>query len=163
MSRTTPATRRSAVPSGAPTELLPCSRIDLQPSPRAAILAGGWLFLVCAAVLASVALPLLARIGICVAIATPAVAAVRSVVLLLGARAVRGLQWSGGWTACLGPDRVWTPVTLRAGSFRIGDAFLLLWVESCHGKHQVFIDAGRQDPGAIRRLCRELIASNPKV
>ena len=66
---------------------------------RAAALAGGWLLLVCAVVIASVALPLLARIGICLAIATPALAAIRTSLLLRGARAVRGLQWSGGWTA----------------------------------------------------------------
>ncbi len=130
---------------------------------RAAALAGGWLLLVCAVVIASVALPLLARIGICLAIATPAQAAIRTSLLLRGARAVRGLQWSGGWTACVGPDGIRTPVTLRPGSFRVGRTFLLLWLESCDGIHGVFIDVGRQDPRAIRRLCRQLIPSNPKV
>jgi hypothetical protein len=164
MSPKIPGTRHSVAPSGAPTELPPsCSRIDLQPSVRAATLAGGWLLLICAFVLVSVALPLLARIGICLAIATPVLAAVRTCVLLRGDRGVRGLQWSGGWQACVGPDRIQTPVTLRVGSFRVGRAFLLLWLESCDGIHGVFIDVGRQDPRAIRRLCRELIASKPKV
>ncbi len=164
MSPTIPATRHSVAPSGAPSDLPPsCSRIELQPSVRAAAVAGGWLLLICAAVLASVALPLLMRIGICLAIATPVVAAVRTSVLLRGERAVRGLQWSGRWHACVGPDRIRTPVTLRPGSFRVGRAFLLLWLESRDGIHALFIDVGRQDPPAIRRLCRELIASKPKV
>jgi hypothetical protein len=155
MSRKIPATRRSVTPS--------CSRIDIQPSVRAATLVGGWLFVVCVVVLASVALPLPARIGICLGIATPALAALRTSVLLRGGLAVQGLQWSGGWQACIGPDRIQTPVTLRAGSFRVGRAFLLLWLESCDGIHGVFIDVGRQDPRAIRSLCRQLIPSNPKV
>ena len=74
MSRTIPATRHSVA--------LSCSRIDIQPSVRAATLAGGWLLVVCAVVLVAVALPLLARIAICLAIATPALAAVRTGVLL---------------------------------------------------------------------------------
>ncbi len=130
---------------------------------RAATVAGGWLLLICAVVLASVALPLPARIGICLAIATPVLAAVRTSVLLRGDCAVRALQWSGGWEACVGPDRIHTPVTLRVGSFRVGRAFLLLWLESCDGIHGVFIDMGRQDPRAIRSLCRQLIPSKPKV
>jgi hypothetical protein len=130
---------------------------------RAATLAGGWLLLICGVVLASVALPLLARIWICLAIAMPVLAAVRTSVLLRGDRAVRGLAWSGVWQACMGPDRIQTPVTLRVGSFRVGRAFLLLWLESRDGIHALFIDTGKQEPRAIRRLCRELIASKPKV
>jgi hypothetical protein len=130
---------------------------------RAATVAGGWLLLICAVVLASVALPLPARIAICLAIATPVLAAVRTSVLLRGDCAVRALQWSSGWEACVGPDRIQTPVTLRVGSFRVGRAFLLLWLESCDGIHGVFIDMGRQDPRAIRSLCRQLIPSKPKV
>jgi|SRR5688572_934155 len=164
MSPKIPGMRHSVAPSGEPTELPPsCSRIDFQPSLRAATVAGGWLLLVCAVVLVSVALPLLARIGICFAIATPLLAAVRTSVLLRGDCAVRGLQWSGGWQAFVGPDRIQTPVTLRVGSFRVGRAFLLLWLESCDGIHALFIDVGRQDPPAMSRLCRQLIASKPKV
>ena len=155
MSPTIPGTRHSVA--------LSCCRIDIQPSVRAAALACGWLLLICAVVLASVALPLLARIGICLAIATPALAAIRTSVLLRGNGAVRGLQWSGGWQACVGPDLIRTPVTLRAGSFRVGRAFLLLWLESRDGIHALFIDAGRQEPRAMRCLCRQLIASKPKV
>jgi hypothetical protein len=174
MSPKIPGTRHCVAPSGAPIELQPsgaptrlppsCSRIDLQPSVRAATVAGAWLLLICAVVLASVASPLLARIGICLSMATPLLAAVRTSVLLRGDCAVRGLQWSGGaWQACVGPDRIQTPVTLRVGSFRVGRAFLLLWLESRDGIHALFIDVGRQEPRAMRRLCRQLIASKPKV
>ncbi len=164
MSPTIPGTRHSVAPSGAAAEVPPsCRRIDIQPSLRAATLAGSWLLVVCGVVLVAVALPLLARIAICIAIATPALAAVRTGVLLRGASGVHGLQWMDGWQARIGPDRIPTPVTLRPGSFRVGRAFLLLWLESCDGIHGVFIDMGRQEPRAIRSLCRQLIPSKPKV
>ncbi|HEX6395869.1 MAG TPA: hypothetical protein VFZ95_00460, partial [Steroidobacteraceae bacterium] len=86
------------------------------------------------------ALPLPARVGLCIAIATPAVAAIRGCILLVGSRAVRALDWSTGWRARIGPDASETCVTLHVGSFRVGRAFLLLWLRSCDGIHGVFID-----------------------
>ena len=148
MFRTIPGTRPSAAP---------CStRIDLTPSVRAATLAGAWLVLVCGVLLGAVALPLPARIGLCVAIATPGLAAIRRCLLLRGARAVHSLDWGRGWHAGIGPGGTETPVTLLAGSFRVGRAFLLLWLRSRDGIHAVYIDAGRQEPRAFRRLCRQL-------
>lgn len=115
-----------------------------------------WLVVVCGVVICAVALPLPARIGLCIALATPALTAIRRCLLLKGRRAVRSLDWSAGWRAGLGPGGNETAVTLRAGSFRVGRAFLLLWLRSRDGIHGVFIDAGRQDPRAFRRLCRRL-------
>lgn len=148
MSRTIPATRPCVAPC--------CSRIDLVPSVRAAALASTWLCLACAVLILAVALPLPARIGLCIAIATPGMAAIRGCLLLKGRRAVRTLDWSAGWRAGIGPGRTETPVTLRTGSFRVGRAFLLLWLQSRDGIHGVFIDGGRQEPQAFRRLCRQL-------
>jgi hypothetical protein len=173
MSPTIPGMRRSVAPSGAPSERPPsgapaesprsCCQIDLQPSARAAWLLGGWLIVACAAIVGAVDLPLPARIGVCVVIATAGWAAIGECVLLRGLSAVRGLRWSGGWVAGIGPDRIQTPVTLRSGSIRVGRAFLLLWLRSRDGIHGVIIDMGRQDPRAIRRLCRQLLPSIPKV
>ena len=166
MSRTIPGMRHSVAPSGAPNEQLPpgalikepssATRIELVPSRRASALAGGWLALVCGVVTATVALPLPVRVGLCIAIATPALVAIRGCMLLVGRRAVRTLDWSAGWRARIGPGTTETSVTLQVGSFRVGRAFLLLWLRSCDGIHGVFIDAGRQDPAAFRRLCRQL-------
>jgi hypothetical protein len=103
-----------------------------------------------------VALPLPARIGLCIAIATPAMVAIRRCLLLKGPRAVHALEWRGGFRAWVGPGRIETPVTLRAGSFRVGRAFLLLWLQGRDGIHGVFIDTARQEPRAFRRLCRQL-------
>jgi len=124
---------------------------------RAALLAGGWLAAVCLVILAEVALPLPARIGICVAIATPTLTAIRGCLLLRGRSAAAVLSWSNlGWFASFGSDRTERPVTLRGGSFRLGGVVLVLWLQACDGIHAVCIDAGRQDSGAIRRLCRRL-------
>jgi len=148
MSRPIPGTRPCAAPC--------CSRIDLVPSVRAAALAAAWLCLVCAVLIFAVALPLPARIGLCLAIATPGMAAIRRCLLLKGRRAVHTLDWGAGWRARIGRGPTETPVTLRTGSFRVGQAFLLLWLQSRDGIHGVFIDGGRQDPRAFRRLCRQL-------
>ena len=127
------------------------------PSLRGALLAGGWLSLVCLVILAEVALPLPARIGICVAIATPAIAAIRGSILLKGRRAASSLSWTAqGWSLGLGPEGTETPVTICRGSFRLGSVVLVLWLEACDGIHALCIDAGRQDSGAFRRLCRRL-------
>jgi len=108
-------------------------------------------------VLAAVALPLPARVGICVAIATPALAAIRSSLLLRGRSAVARLEWSSqGWRAGFGRGQTEMPVTIRSGSFRLGCVVMVLWLEACDGIHAVCIDADRQDPGEFRRLCRQL-------
>jgi hypothetical protein len=152
-----PGMRPCAAPSGAQIEQRSSStRIDLVPSLRAATLAAIWLFVVCGALVGTVALPLLARIGLCIAIATPGLAAIRGCVLLKGRKAVHTLDWSRGWRVGIGSGGTETPVTLRTGSFRVGRAFLLLWVQSRDGIHAVLIDGGRQEPIAFRRLCRQL-------
>lgn len=151
MSPPIPGTKPSIAPCGARIE-----RIELRPSRRAATVVVGWLILVCGVVIGAVALPLPARIALCITIATPAVAAIRRCILLAGPGAVRTLDWSAGWRARIGPGTTETCVTLHLGSFRVGRAFLLLWLRSCDGIHGIFIDAGRQDPVAFRRLCRQL-------
>jgi len=123
---------------------------------RAAVLAASWLCLVCGVLIVAVALPLPARIGLCFAIATSGLVAIRRCLLLRGSRAVHTLDWSAGWRAGIGPRRTETPVTLRTGSFRVGRVFLLLWLQSRDGIHGVFIDAGKQETRAFRRLCRQL-------
>jgi hypothetical protein len=114
------------------------------------------LFLICLVLLVAVALPLPARIGLCVAIATPGLMAIRGGFLLKGRKAVHSLDWSGDWRAGIGCSPTETPVTLRGGSFRVGRAFLLLWLQSRDGIHGVLIDGGRQEARAFRRLCRRL-------
>jgi len=127
------------------------------PSPHAALLASGWLGTACLVILAAVALPLPARIGLCVVIATPALAAIRASLLLRGAGAVAGLRWTAeGWFASFGPERTERPVTICAGSFRLGGVVMVLWLRACDGIHAVCIHAGRQDAGSFRRLCRRL-------
>jgi hypothetical protein len=149
--------RPCVAPSGAQVE--PPStrdRIDLAPSPRAALFATSWLIVLCGVLVSALALPLPARICLCIGITTPGWAAIRGCLLLKGRKAVHTLDWSLGWRAGIGPDRTETSVTLRTGSFRVGRAFLLLWLQSRDGMHGVLIDGGRQDPAAFRRLCRQL-------
>lgn len=111
---------------------------------------------VCLVILVAVALPLPARVGICVAIATPGLAAIRSTLLLRGRSAVVMLRWdTQGWWAGVGRESE-MPVTLRRGSFRLGGAVMVLWLEACDGIHAVCIDADRQNPAAFRGLCRHL-------
>jgi hypothetical protein len=149
--------RPCAAPSGARVEPPSfASRIDLVPSRRAASFATAWLIVLCGVLVSVVALPLPARICLCIGIATPGWAAIRCCLLLRGRKAVHTLDWSLGWRAGIGPDRTETYVTLRTGSFRVGRAFLLLWLQSCDGMHGVLIDGGRQDSAAFRRLCRQL-------
>jgi len=112
---------------------------------------------ICLVILTAVALPLPARVGICLALATPALLAIRSGLLLRGRSAVVSLQWGAqGWRAGFGPWQTEMPVTIRTGSFRLGEVVMVLWVEACDGIHAVCIDANRQNPEAIRRLCRRL-------
>lgn len=140
-------------PSAAPS----CNRIEFEPSVRGAWLAVGWLAVVCLVVLAAVALPLPARVGICIGIATPALAAIRSSLLLRGRSAAVTLQWSAhGWQAGFGRQQTETPVTIHRGSFRLGGVVMVLWLKACDGIKVICIDADRQDPGAYRALCRRL-------
>lgn len=110
-------------------------------------------------ILRGVDLPLLARIVICVAIATPGIVAIRRVFLLSGRSSVRALAWSSHqpqlrvWLAAGGPD---APATLCRGSFRLGASCLLLWLRTRHRAHAVFIEGNRQEVHAFRGLCRWL-------
>jgi len=125
---------------------------------RVAALAAAWLAAFCAAMLLGVALPLPARIGLCLGAATFGLTGIRSCFLLAGNRSVRALAWGTrrGLGAFIGPRRIEVAVSVAGGSFRLGRLGLLLWFEACDGIHTVFIDAGKQEICAIRRLCRRL-------
>jgi hypothetical protein len=132
-------------------------QIELIPSARAATLIACWLAACCTALLFGVALPLPLRIGLCIAAATCGLTGIGSTFLLSGGRSVRSLEWrDGSLVASLGPDRLAREVTVIAGSFDLGQLGLLLWLKSCDGIHSVFIDAGKQEVCAIRRLYRRL-------
>jgi hypothetical protein len=106
----------------------------------------------------AVALPLPARIAICLGAATFGATGIRHSFLLAGHQSVRTLAWSdeGELWAELGPARTGKAVRLANGSFRLGCLGLFLWLESCDGFHSVYIDAGKQEPAAVRRLARRL-------
>lgn len=132
-------------------------------------LAGLWVTMVDVMILAAVALPLPARIALCVAIATACLCTIRSVILLRGPRAVRSLRWSAaGIRAVIGPETREIPAEIVAGSFRFGRQVLALRLRTCDGMRAVIIDGGRQEVQAFRRLCRHLesrrlIPFRPKV
>jgi hypothetical protein len=110
-------------------------------------------------ILAAVDLPLPVRIAICVAIATPGIAAIRRVFLLRGPRSVRALSWSDRGPALevrLGPDGLAFPASLARGSFRLGCSYLFLWLRAGSRSSAVFIDGNRQEVRAFRGLCRRL-------
>jgi len=109
-------------------------------------------------ILAAVELPLPVRIAVCVCAATAGLAAIQSVFLLRGAKAVRALRWTdkGQMTAFLGREKNEYSVTVRPGSFRLGRLGLLLWLDTGDGSRAVYIDAGMQDRRALRSLCRLL-------
>jgi hypothetical protein len=133
--------------------------IEIAPSRRGALAAGAWLAMLCILTLAAVDLPLLARIAICVAIATPGIAAIRRVFLLRGPRAVQALTWNGftpELRAFLGPGRRECAAVLAHGSFRLGSLYLVLWLIACDRWHAVFIDGNRQQAQVFRALCRRL-------
>ena len=115
--------------------------------------------MLCGVTLAAVALPLPARIAICVAIATPGIVAIRRVFLLRGRRGVRALGWSErvqGFHVVLGSTSSPCPAQLARGSFRLGSLYLVLRLRTCDLVFTVFIDGSRQEVRAFRGLCRRL-------
>jgi hypothetical protein len=120
-------------------------------------MASAWVAIFIVMTLTAVALPLPARIGLCVCAATACVPCIRSVFLLGGPDAVRALQWSdAGLVACIGPELTTVVAKVAAGSFRIGRDLLVLRLQTCDGTRSVLIDGGRQEIQAFRRLCRHL-------
>jgi hypothetical protein len=114
--------------------------------------------MLCLLTLLAVALPWAVRIAICIAITTPGIAAIRTVFLLRGPRAVRSLDWTGftpGFRLRLGTSGPPSQSELAAGCFRIG-ACCLLWLRAGERLHAVFIDGNRQETRAFRALCRRL-------
>ena len=135
-----------------------CGRIELIPSWRAAAFAASWLAAVGAMTLLAVALPLPARIAICVCAATFGLAAIRETCLLAGAGSIKSIAWNdrGQLMARVGISRVQMSAELVSGSFRLGSLGLVLWLKTCDGFHTVIIDSGMQDMHGIRRLARRL-------
>ena len=117
-----------------------------------------WLCALVGMLLAAVDLPLPVRIAICVCAATAGWASLQSVFLLQGPKSVRALLWNdkGQIRARLGSVETEYPVTVRAGSFRLGRQGLLLWLDTGEYTRAVFIDAKSQEIRAFRRLCRLL-------
>ena len=134
-----------------------CSRrIDLVPSPLAAVLWFAWLTLVCGVTLFAVALPYSVRLVLCIAVVAPGIRSVRSFVLLEGSNAVRSIEWSeeGEFLVRLGPRFLPQPASLAAGSFRLGVRVWVLRFVTPSGTHPVLIAGGIQDVRAFRRLSR---------
>lgn len=129
----------------------------------------GWLAVCIVTIWVGVAWPLTGRLLCCLLLAAFNLAAVRTCVLLAGPGAVRELSWQadGRLEVGLGSNRR-IDATLGTASFRLGTHLLVLWFETGSGARVVLIDAGSQDPGSFRRLCRrlaggELLPSRPKV
>lgn len=134
-----------------------CGRIDLIPSRRIAALWIAWLAIVCLVFLA-MALPLSARLAMCLGLCAANLRALASLVLLRGPRAVRWIEWDLDGQFRLGAalDESAREASLHRGSFRLGFAFLVLWFSTPAGLRGVLIDGGLQDPVAFRRLGRSL-------
>ncbi len=134
------------------------SRIEIVPSARAAAVFAGWLVVICAAIGFGVALPWPTRLFICISAATFGFAGIRTGFLLTGRHSVSALAWNEGGElfAYFGPQRVAKAVSLGSGSFHLGGVALFLWLKACDGVHGVFIDTGKQEVRAIRRLIRWL-------
>jgi hypothetical protein len=148
MSQTIRATPRSAERSS--------TRIDLEPSRRAAILWLAWLVLIGTITICAVALPLPIRIAICAVPVVAGLGTLRSFVLLRGARGVRSIDWAGGALSIeVGPRRRRIAATWNRGSFRPGRQWLALAFDTPSGRRQVLVDGRYQDPRAFRRLCCE--------
>jgi len=119
-----------------------------------------WLLAVCAAMLFGVALPLYARIVLCLAAATSTLGGLHTFVLLRGPHAIRVLEWSeaGEFIAYVGSEPCGVPARLARGSFRLGAGLLVLRLALPNSVRSVLIDGGIQDTPAFRRLCRRLAA-----
>lgn len=131
---------------------------------------GLWLACCLAVVLGGVAGPLALRALLGLGLIAINIPALRSAVLLRGPRAVRILEWdeTGHFLLWRGAESEPAPGALRAASFRLGIAVLVLWFSTPGGACCVVIDGGTQEPVAFRRLCRHLargmlIPSGPKV
>jgi hypothetical protein len=141
--------RRSAAAS--------CNRIDFIPSSRAAF---AWLaWLVAAGLLAAHnSLPWVLRLSIIGLVLSGAGHTLWSYVLLRGRRSVRALEWAPGevvaFHVCIGQaGRRLSAVP--EGCHRYGGLWLLRF-RTCEGVYQLLVEAGRQDPRALRRLGRHL-------
>ena len=154
MSPKIPATRRCAAP---------CRRIDLVASPRLAVAWLLWLAAACAVVLFAVALPLPARIAICLALAAVNLRSVDVCVLLRGRKSVRAISWEQGeFTVLLGATGTPVPALLASGSFRLG-WLVVLRLQTSAGPRAVLIDGARQEISAFRLLCRRLKGAKTAV
>lgn len=128
-----------------------------------------WLLACLGALAGGVALPWTARLALGLILAGTNLVAIRAAVLLRGSRAVRRLEWDdAGFRVWLGGAHEPCAASLRATSFRLGIACVVLWFTTPAGRRAVLIDTGRQDPAAVRRLVRHLargmlIPSRPKV
>lgn len=147
-----------------------CARIDLVPSRRLAVAWLAWLGACLGVLLGGVAGPWTPRLAFGLILVGANLVAIRDCALLRGPRAVRSLEWdeTGRFRVRLGGSTGPCAASLRAASFRLGIAFVVLWFSTPAGRRVVLIDAARQDPVAFRRLARHLargmlIPSRPKV
>lgn len=152
MSRPIRSRRRSAAES--------CNRIDLVPSRRVAASGAIWLMFATALTLQS-AMPWPGHLAVAALVWTAGTWAIRIHVMLAGARAVRAIEWpveaGGTYFVHLGPNPRRLPA-LPVGCGRQGMAWFLRF-RTPEGTVGVFVDAGIQDPHAVRRLGRRLFAN----
>jgi hypothetical protein len=136
------------------------TRIDLEPSRRAAFAWFAWLALVCTITMCAVALPWPIRVAIGALSAMAGVRTLRTFVLLRGPRGVRAVDWTGGiLTIQVGRERQRSVATWNRGSFRSGRQWLALEFDTPTGRYRVLVDGRYQDTRAFRRLCREFSRS----
>ena len=133
-----------------------CNRIELIPTRPAAVAGFAWLALACAVTWFMVALPWLARLAICAAVAVAGHGSLRVLLLLAGPRAVRAIEWNeaGDLSVCLGATLASYPATLSDGSFRLGARFWFLRFATPVGPRSVLVEEAARAPTAFRRLSR---------
>jgi hypothetical protein len=159
--------------SGLPPCAAPYARVDLRPSPLWVWAWISWL-LVCAAVVqAAVGLPWVVRAGVVLGFGVVGAVWVRRTVLLRGPRALRAVEWTalGRFSVRLGESRRCLPAEPAPGCQRYGPKLWILRFDTAEGAVQAIVDPSRLDPGAVRRLGRqlnvsgrgELLTSRPKV
>ena len=150
MSRTIRNSRRSAATS--------FSRIEFTVSRRAAAAGSLWLAMALALCLSS-GLPLVCRWLIAALVAVSVGATLWRFVLLRGPRSLRALEWRGegipAYFVCLGSAGTRLPA-IPEECRRYGISLWLLRFRTRTGVVSLLVDAGRQDPHAIRRLGRRL-------